>query len=289
MRKVGWKRYLGWAFVAGLVCAILLAATWKAWLPSGIRVALLLYGAKADRVSWEGKDSLKFEGLEFARDGATVRIISLVTLTPYAWKKALRQDDTNQVYFTVDQWRVILKSPQGTNKVSLAANLRRYQEAAEDFWGTCPRANILNGVIQTEKGEFRFGALQWNNGQLTGDVSWPLLNDPADFRLSITNVAKTQFTLKQIGLDIGARVSAERAGENARLAGYVRWATNRADFDLLFSPDSAAPIGGYVRSKGVGIPGRFLGTPFAEQLDARFSLAVTNGQFDFRLGAPEID
>jgi hypothetical protein len=151
----------------------------------------------------------------------------------------------------------------------------------------CPRAVFLNGTLQTAKGEFNFGAVEWKGGELSGDFTWPQLNDPADFRLKIVDPAKLQLILRQRALEIGARATTELLADGARLAGYARWKNNRVDFDVTYPQADNMPRNAVVNSKGLAIPGRFLGMPEVESLNARTRLVITNGQVNFVVGAAE--
>jgi len=210
-------------------------------------------------------------------------------LTPRAWKRALRNGDTNTTYATVNGWRVIL--PEGSagesrSTNSMAQKVKALNEGVHRAVANCPRAVILNGTLQTAKGEFNFGVIDWQGRELSGNFTWPLLNEPADFRLKIIDPAKLQLIVKQTGLEIGSRATAEVLPDGARLAGYARWKTNRVDFSLDFPIANDTPRNALVDSKGLSIPGRFVGMPDVESLNARMHLAITNGQFDFSIGAP---
>lgn len=210
-------------------------------------------------------------------------------LTPFAWKRALRNADTNTTYLTGNGWRVILpeggaRNSRSTN--SIAQKVKMLNDAVHRALANCPRAVILNGTLQTPKGEFNFGVIDWKGGELLGNFTWPQLNDPADFKLKIIDPAKLQLIVKQTSLEIGARATAETLADGARLAGYARWKTNRVDFDLNFASGNDAPRNAIVNSKGLAIPGRFVGMPDIETLNARMHLVIANGQFDFSMGAP---
>jgi hypothetical protein len=287
--KGRWKRRLGWAFVVVLTLAILLAATWRSWTPGAVRLALKTRGVKVAKVKWEGTNAWTFETVECEKNGMIVRAKTVTMLTPSAWKRALRDGDTNTTYVTVNGWRVIL--PEGgaggagpTN--TIAQKVKALNEGIQRALTNCPRAVILNGTLQTPKGEFNFGVIDWKDGELSGDFTWPQLNEPADFRLKIVDPAKLQLIVKQTGLEIGARATGEVLADGARLAGYARWKTNRVDFNLDFPTAGDTPRDALVDSKGLAIPGRFLGMPDVDMLSARMHLVITNGQFDFSMGAP---
>lgn len=209
--------------------------------------------------------------------------------TPNAWQAALRAGNTNDVYVRVNGWRVILAETRSgapsTN--SIADRIRDLNVMARKLHSECPRAVFLNGTIQSGKREFNMAAIEWKGGELSGDLTWPMLNDPADFRLKLIETNKVQLILKQTALEIGSRISAETLTDGARLAGYARWTTNRADFDLLFPARENTPNSGFIESKGIALPGRLLDVPAIETLNARTRLVITNGQFEFNLGAPE--
>jgi hypothetical protein len=292
--KGGWKRKLGWVLIAVLVVGILLAATWRVWLLQAIRLAVGVRGVQVASVKWQGNDSLEFLGVDYARGGIVARAKSVVILTPPAWRRALCNSDTNQTYFTVSGWRVILSRTNGVSSSSssssstnsIAQKIQKLNETVHRFQKQCPRALIQNGTLQTAKGEFNFGAVKWKGGELSGDFTWPQLNDPADFKLKIVDASKLQLIVKQIALEIGARATAETLADGARLSGYARWKTNRLDFDATFATGDDTPRFAVVDSKGLAVPGRFVGMPDVEALNAPMHLVITNGQFDFALGAP---
>lgn len=288
--KGRWKRRLGWSVIAIVTVAIILAATWRAWTPSAVKLALRARGVKVASVKWQGTNSWRFEGVERSRGGFLARAKSITILTPWAWKKALRAGDTNQIYVTVNGWRVILPQRDGSERKtrtnSIAKQVQQFNEGIRRLQQKCPRALILNGTLQTGKGEFNFGAVEWKNGELGGDFTWPQLNDPADFRLKIVDAAKLQLIVKQIALEVGVRATSEVLADGARLSGYARWKTNRVDFDATFAMNDNTPRNVIVKSKGLAIPGRFVGMPDVESLNAQMNLVMTNGQFDFTVGAP---
>jgi hypothetical protein len=193
----------------------------------------------------------------------------------------------------VNGWRVIL--PEGgagagksgaTN--SIAQKVQALNDGVHRALTNCPRAVVLNGTLQTPKGEFNFGVIDWKGGELSGNFTWPQLNDPADFKLKIIDPAKLQLIVKQTGLEIGSRATAETLADGARLAGYARWKANRVDFDLNFANGDDTPRNAIVDSKGLAIPGRFVGMPDVDTLNARMHLVITNGRFDFSMGAPPV-
>ena len=289
MAKGGCKRRVGWALIALLTVGIVLAATWRAWTPTAVRLILKTRGIQVANVKWEGTNAWKFEGVERAENGLIFRAKSITTLRPKAWKMALRAGDTNQPYVTVNGWRVIL--PQGVTKTAdtntIANRILALNEGIHRVQEKCPRAVFLNGTLQSAKGEFNFGAVEWKGGELSGDFTWPQLNDPADFRLKIIDPAKLQLIVRQRALEIGARATSEILADGARLAGYARWKNNRVDFDMTYPQTNDLPRHALVDSKGLAIPGRFIGMPEVESLNARTRLVITNGQFNFVLGAAE--
>jgi hypothetical protein len=289
--KGRWKRRLGWAVIVVLTVGILLAATWRSWTPMVVRLALKTRRVNVARVKWEGTNSWTFEDVERAKDGLVVRAKTVTMLTPRAWKKALRSGDTNTTYLTVNGWRLILPKGGAGEKQgskSMAETIQQLNEGIHRAQSNCPRAVVLNGTLQTEKGEFNFGVIDWKEGELSGNFTWPQLNDPADFRLKVIDANKLQLIVKQTGLEIGSRATAEVLADSARLAGYARWKTNRVDFDLSFVNGSDLPRFAVVDSKGLAVPGRFVGMPDVETLNARVRLVITNGQFDMAIGAPAV-
>jgi hypothetical protein len=286
--KGRWKRRLGWGIIVVLAIGIGLAATWRIWLLEAIRLGVGIRGVDVASVRWRGKDSLEFINVNYARGGLAARAKTVVILTPSAWKRASQRGETNQNYFTVDGWRVILSrmngGSAGTN--SVAKQIQKSNETLHRFQKQCPRALIQNGTLQTAKGEFNFGVIEWKEGELSGNFTWPQLNDPADFKLKILDDSKAQLIVKQIALEIGAKATVEILSDGARLNGYARWKTNRVDFDVTFPPDGNVPRRALVDSKGLAIPGQFVGLPDIEILNARIQLAITNGQFDLKVGAP---
>jgi hypothetical protein len=286
--KGGWKRGVGWAFIALLTIGIILAATWRAWTPTAVRLVLKTRGIQVANVKWEGTNSWKFEGVERAQNGFIFRAKSITALRPKAWKLALRAGDTNQTYVTVNGWRVILPQQARTADTNaIAQRIRALNDGIHRAQEKCPRAIFLNGTLQTAKGEFNFGAVEWKGGELGGDFTWPQLNDPADFRLKIVDPAKLQLIVRQRALEIGARATSEILTDGARLAGYARWKNNRVDFDVTYPQGDNVPRNAMINSKGLAIPGRFVGMPEVESLNARMRLVITNGQFNFVLGAAE--
>jgi hypothetical protein len=280
---------LGWAVIVVLTVGILMAATWQSWTPTAVRLALKTRGVKVAHVKWEGTNAWTFESVERAQDGMLVRAKTVTMLTPRAWKRAVRSGDTNTVYVTVNGWRVILpKGGKSRATNSMAETIRKLNEGIHRAQTNCPRAVVLNGTLQTEKGEFNFGVIEWKGGELSGNFTWPQLNDPADFRLKVVDASKLQLIVKQTGLEIGSRMTTEVLADGARLAGYARWKTNRVDFDVNYATGNDTPRFAVVDSKGLAIPGRFVGMPDAEALNARMRLVITNGQFDMAIGAPAI-
>jgi hypothetical protein len=284
----GWKRKLGWGLVAVLAIAIALAATWRIWLLQAIRLGAGFRGVEVAGVRWQGKDSLELVGVNYTSGGFTARAKKIAFLTPPAWKRALRNADTNQTYFTVDGWRVILSPTNAASPStnSVAERIQKLNATVHRFQKQCPRALIQNGTLQTAKGEFNFGVVEWKNGELSGNFTWPQLNDPADFKLKILDDSKLQLIVRQIALEIGARATIERLTDGARVAGYARWKTNRVDFDTTFALGENTPRNAVIDSKGLTIPGELLGMADVEALNARMHLVVTNGHFDFAFGAP---
>jgi hypothetical protein len=285
----GWKQKLGWGFIALFTIGILLAATWRAWTPNAIRWGLEFRGISVAKVRWDGTNSLEFSGVQYERDGFLARAKTVTVLTPPAWKRALRSGDTNQTYLTVNGWRVILPQASGagnpTGANSIAEKVRTFNDQIHRFESQCPRALILNGTLQTAKGEFNFGVVEWKGGELSGNFTWPQLNDPADFKLKIVDATKLQLIVKQIALEIGSRDTVEVLHDGARLAGYARWKANRVDYDVTFPFSGNVPRFASVDSKGLSIPGDLIGMPDVEALNARGRLVVTNGQFNLAVGA----
>jgi hypothetical protein len=276
--------------VVAVTIGILLAATWRLWTPAALRLALKTRGVKVASVKWEGTNSWRFEGVERAKNGFVARAKTVTVLTPWAWKRALRSGDTNTIYLQVNGWRVILPEGDGPGRDaaanSIAQKVRLVNDGIHRALTNCPRAVILNGTLQTAKGEFNFGVIDWTGGELSGNFTWPQLNDPADFKLKIVDAAKLQLIVKQTGLEIGSRATAETLADGARLAGYARWKTNRVDFNLSFANGNDTPRDAVVDSQGLALPGRFVGMPDVESLNARLHLVITNGQFDFSMGSP---
>lgn len=280
---------MGWGLVVVLTIGIVLALTWRAWSPAVVRLALKTRGVHVGAVKWDAKAWI-FENVETSRDGYVIRAKSVNMLRGKAWKAALQQGDTNQVYVTVNGWRVIVpQQPGGTVRPgtnTIAEKLRQLNEAAHRAQQRCPRAIFLNGTLQTVRGDFNFGVIDWKGGEVSGDFTWPRLNDPAEFRLKIVDAAKLQLIVRQRGLEIGSRATSEILSDGARLAGYARWQTNRVDFDLTYPMASDLPRNALVDSKGLAIPGALVGIREAEMLHARMRFVITNGQFTVSVGTP---
>ena len=174
---------------------------------------------------------------------------------------------------TVNGWRVILPGTKTKTKADVAhefdcRKIRKVNDQLHWLETQCPHAVILNGTLQTAKGEFNFGVVEWRGGELSGNFTWPQLNDPADFKVKVVDASKLQLIVKQIALEIGARATAETLKDGARLNGYARWKTNRVDFDATFSFGDNVPL--RVRSFERTVHLRRLGgMPDVETLRAR--------------------
>ncbi len=295
VRKGGWKRICGWAFVFAFVAGIAAAVTWRAWFPAAARWALRGRGVATKSVTWIGSDRLKLENVEYHGEGRSFRAMELTVIAPWAWRRRLREPEATNasVFIQANRWRLIL--PEGSKSTKfeserefgITETLESFQAGMDRLWTNCPRAEFLNGTIQTPSGEFNFGVVEWRRGELSGDFTWPQLNDPASFKLART-ATNVQLAVKQIALEIGSRLSLTiTTNDEARVAGYARWKTNRVDLDLTFVPGSDIPRSGFVESKGLEIPEQLLARAGLQALDARFRLVITNGRFDLRLRAPE--
>src|ERR1043165_7294175 len=86
--------------------------------------------------------------------------------------------------------------------------LRRVTAGFPRARANCPRAVILNGTLQTPKGEFNFGVIDWKGAELSGNFTWPQLNDPADFKMKVIDPAKLQLIVQQTCLEIGSTAAA---------------------------------------------------------------------------------
>jgi hypothetical protein len=282
VRKGTWKRRLGWTFAIGCGVLLIVALTWRAWVPAVARIALEARGVSVRKITWHGKDSLKFENVDFKKPGLEAHAVSITALRPWVWNKALKNLNTNDVpvFLTIEGWKILSHPMKNTNEPPpVATRIRAVQARLENFQAKCPRAQLLNGYFQRNGKEFRFGAIDWKDGQLGGDFTWPGLNEPADFKLT-----KTNLIVKQLGLEIGSKINIENAGDDVRLKGYARWISNRVDFDLTFPPTANVPSNGFLRSKGISLPGRLFGAPGIEQITGTVSMVVTNGQFHVRIG-----
>ena len=267
--------------MAGALLLMVVTARW--WVPLAARGALATRGVRVKNISWPTNGVWRFEGVDAKRNGMEFKAATVNTLTPRAWKRALREPGTNApIFLRVDRWRLILPEhgKGGTN--SVLGSIQELEKQGEALRKECPRALFSNGVIERAGGEFRSGVVEWKNGELAGDMTWPRLNDPADFRLKLNETGKAQFVLKQYALDLASKVTAD----GGRIFGYVRWKENRADFDLQFDPDSNIPRGGFLKSDGLQLPRELLKIPGVEQINARVRLAITNGQFNLKIGAP---
>lgn len=295
VRKGGWKRICGWAFVFAVVAGITVAVTWRTWFPTAAKWALHGRGISTKSIEWVGSDRLKLENVEYHGAEKTFRAMELTVVTPWAWRRMLREPKpTNALIFIqANRWRLILPESSTPAKVQNERGLRipemleSFQSGMDQLRTNCPRAEFLNGTIQAPSGEFNFGVVEWKNGELSGDFTWPRLNDPASFKLART-ATNLQLVVKQFALEIGSKLSLTVASNNqTRVAGYARWKTNRVDLDLTFAPGDNVPRQGFVESKGLEIPEQLLAPAGLQALDARFRLVITNGRFDLRLRAPE--
>jgi hypothetical protein len=283
VRKGSWKRRLLWGFALLLALAVILLLTARLWILPAARALLATRGVHIKTLAWEGTNSLKATDIQINRTGAEIRISSLTSLSPKAWKRALKGNDTNAIYITIKGYKIIPKQTTSTNNAQpFATNLKSFQAQLENFQRNCPHAVLLNGFLETAKGEFRSGVIEWKDGQLAGDFTWPGLNDPADFKLT-----KTNLIVRQLALEIGSKFTLQQTNENMRLAGYARWKTNRIDLDLLFGLTDNLPLEGQIKSRGLTLPGNLIGLPEIEQLSPQFSLTFTNAQFHLRIAERE--
>ncbi len=263
--------------------------TWRHWLPTAGRLALRLRGVQAESVTWEGRDALKIGEARWDGGGWRAQAREVTALAPWAWRRALARGGTKEepVFITVNGWRVARageRNPEGG--MTAGEGVEKVLAGLEALRTKIPRAVLLNGAVGSAQGDHRFGAVLWRDGVLEGDWSWPRLNDPADFKVKLEESGRAQVILRQTGLDLGARVTAERVAEGVRLKGFGRWRTNRAEFDVAFGEGGRMPVWGVVESAGFSAPARLLGLKLDEEIGARFRLAITNGQFELRLGAP---
>jgi hypothetical protein len=283
---------VGWGFA--ILCAVVLtlALTWRGWIPLAARWALASRGVHVKSIAWSGKDAVKLENVQIKKPGFEARALTVTMLRPWVWKKALTNLNTNDVpvFLTVDGWKVVTQAAGNTDEMDkarrsaarpppLALRVRAFRARMADLQAKCPRAQLLNGYFQNDGKEFRFGAVEWRDGKLAGDFTWPGLNEPADFKLT-----SSQLIVRQLALEVGSKINIEEVGRDVRLNGYARWMTNRVDFDLTFPPDENIPLAGFLRSKGIALPGRLFGAPEIEQVAGTVSLVVSNGVFNLKIG-----
>lgn len=262
-----------------LTLFLLALATARLWLPSAARVVLATRGVHVKSLAWEGKDSIKASEIRIDRPAAEIRINTLTTLKPKAWRHAARTKDTNTVFVTINGWKINPKQTSGTSVApSIATQLKIFQTQLENLQRNCPRAVLLNGFVQHSRGEFRSGAIEWKDGQFEGDFTWPGLNDPADFKLT-----KTNLIVRQLALEIGSKFSLEQVSANIRVAGYARWKTDRVDLDLTFAEADNFPLNGKIDSKGLTIPGNLIGVPQIEWFSPQFTATITTSRFRLAL------
>jgi hypothetical protein len=280
VRKGTWKRRFVWAITLSLVCAVILLLTLRLWMLPAARALLATRGVKVKTLAWEGTNSINATEIQINRPAAEVHIDSLTSLTPKSWKRALKSNDTNITFITINGYKIVPEQTTTTATIPkpFATQLKSFQTQLENLRRNCPHAILLNGFLRHPKGEFRFGAIEWKDGQLAGDFTWPGLNDPADFKLT-----KTNLIVRQIALEIGSKFSIQQTNENIRLAGYARWKSNRIDLDLTFGPADNLPLLGHIRSKGLTLPGDLIGLPKIEQLSSQFTATFTNGQVSLRV------
>jgi hypothetical protein len=273
---------LVWGLALLLVIAVTLLLTARFWILPAARALMATRGVQVKTLAWEGTNSIKATEIQINRPHAEVRINSLTSFTPKAWKNALAKlkTDTNEppVFLTINGWKIIPKQSPATSSQTIAHQLKSFQAQLEKLQRDCPRAVILNGFIQHQKGEFRSGAIEWKNGLLAGDFTWPGLNDPADFKLT-----KTNLIVRQLALEIGSRLALQQTNDNMRVVGYVRWKTNRLDLDLTFTPADNLPINSQIRSEGLTLPGNLLGLPQIEQTSPQFTATITNNHVSLRV------
>ena len=281
MQKGRWIRRIAWGLVILLTLFLIALSTARLWLPSAARLVLATRGVHVKFLAWEGKDSIKATDIRIDRPAAEIQISSLTTLKPKAWRQALRKKDPDATYVTINGWKIIPKQNPTTNSPPIAAQLQSLQTQLDKLQQNCPHAILLNGFIQTQAGEFRSGAIEWKDGQLAGDFTWPGLNDPADFKLT-----KTNLIIRQLALEIGSKLTLQQTNQNMRIAGYARWKTNRIDLDLTFTPTNNLPLQGQINSKGLTLPGNLIGLPQIEQLSPQFTLTYTNSRISLRLSEP---
>jgi hypothetical protein len=288
VRKGVWKRRLGWAALAVFALFLILALTCRFWFLPAMRLVLATGGVHIEKISSTTNGVWRIEGIAAKRNSLELRAASITTFNPRAWKRALQTDGTNApIFFRIDRWRLILPQSHTAETNSFVARLRNFEAQAQRLKQKCPRAQFLNGVIVSAGGgEFRSSVIEWKNGELTGDMTWPGLNDPADFHLKLMETNKFQLILKQYALDLASKVTAQMSGDEARLTGYARWKENRANFDLRFGATNNVPIGGFLKSDGLQLPRELVRIPGVEQLNLRGRLVITNGQFDLKIGAP---
>lgn len=277
---------------AGVLIALaaLLVFTFDAWMPLGIKWALRFKGFQTDSVARDG-DRLIVKGLTGKTDGIEVRAASITTFTPDAWQKLLRLPATNEapVFMLIEGWKVTLpirKATEPKEAPPVYERIVQFENAAAKWQTNLPRAQMLNGVLNAAGKEFRFGVIEWNGGVLSSDFTWPGLNDPAELKLDASKLPAWQLTVRQIALEIGARIRGNRTNDLATIEGYARWGTNRIDFATGFGPKDVAPRTAMFESKGLGLEGKLLKIPELERLDARFRMVITNERFDLRIGAP---
>jgi hypothetical protein len=288
--KRGWVKKVVWIFVVLIILTAVAALTWRAWFPSVAKIVLQTRGVQVKSIDWEERNTLKLQQIQHESDAFLARAQEVVVMTPWAWKQAARNYNTNTpaLFLKVRGWRVILTTPQTTNTPAFVAQrIRAIIDGLAKSQTNCPHAIFLNGTIQTPRGDFNFGVIEWKNGELSGDLTWPQLNDPADFKLKLVEPTKAQLIVRQRALEVGSKFTADTTPNDARLAGYARWKTNRLDLDLLFPNNSNTPQSGFLESAGINIPARALGLNIVNGIDARFRLAITNGQFNLRLGIPK--
>src|ERR1051326_8067728 len=122
-------------------------------MPNAIRWGLEFRGVRMRKVKWSGTNAVEFLDVERAQNGLVARAKSVVVLTPPAWKRALREGDTNQTFVTVEGWRVILpeKKTGSADTNSIAEKVHEINDQLHWLQTQCPCALVLNGTLQTAK------------------------------------------------------------------------------------------------------------------------------------------
>ena len=278
--------------ILGLPCLFVVAVVLAlpVWFPWLLRPVLARFGVGFD--SYERVGYTRFALTNVRAQFGNVRFNSkrIVAFLPPRWLWQRYSKDSDEEHFlTVTDWLVQIqpgRMPQQTESSDSAFAVAEQIYGKLPAWRTwLPKAQLTDGQIQVGSNEVRVAAVEWQHGKLTAAGQSPKLQESFVMSSDFSGTSPYSLSIGAKSSGLTTRLWLTRETDQWRVAGELKWQSNRVELDAAFSRSGWWPERASLKSDHFRMPAKLLPLVGYDDPSGGFVLDWVDGHYHLEASA----